>query len=137
MNSFQFNIYLAIATLLGQFFLPIQTIESFPKWLIVPALLGLYISEFWAFLFKLKMARLKNLHELSQGNPSIRVGEIGDPGCMMFYAFLMRFVFRFSIFLFAYIILFGEPEGDLSGWAITIMIILVLFELFNMMTICH
>lgn len=133
MNSFQFNIYLSIATLLGQFFLPLESLLNLPKWIVLPALLCLYIGEFWAFLFKLKLVRIKNLFELSNGDPKKKVGEIGDPGCMMFYAFLMRFVFRFSIFLFAFMILFGEPEGELSGWAITVMIIIVLFELFNMM----
>lgn len=133
MNSLKFNIYLGIFTIIGHLFLPVQKLLDLPVFIIVFGLIALYIGEFWAFLYKLRSARVKNLYELSNGNPSLKVGELKDPGCMMFYAFLIRFVFRFAILLFAYIFLFGEPEGELNWWTLVFLIILVLFELFSML----
>jgi hypothetical protein len=133
MNAFQFNLYLGLLSLIGGFVLPLDLFLTLPGWLIVLILISLYIGEFWAFLYKLKTARLKYLFELSGGDPDKQVGPRLDPGCMMFYAFLMRFVFRVAVVMVAYIFVVGEPEGELSGWAIGFMITVVLFELFNML----
>lgn len=134
MNSFQFNIFLGLISLVGFTFLPEELLSFFPKWCVAVFFILLYASEFWAFLYKIRIARVKQLYDLSKGNPSKRIGEIEEPGCMLFYAFLMRFVFRFAMIMLA-ITFFngGDSDKEIPNWGIVFMIIVVLFELFNMM----
>lgn len=131
MNSTQFNIYLGICSILG-FFLPAASILSLPTWLLIILALLLFAGDFWAFIFKLKFTRARYLYELSKGNPKAEVGQMLEPGCMMFYAFMMRMIFRFTLALF--VILGGkDTDKELNGFQITLLSIVVLFELFNLM----
>lgn len=121
-------------TLLGFLFSHLNLFSFIPLYVLAIFALLLYAAEYWAFLFKLKVARLDVLNRLSHGNPALRVGMGTEPGCMLFYAFLMRFVFRIVLGMLAVIGFSGrELNEDLNTFQIILMVIIVLFEVFNMM----
>lgn len=134
MTTIQFNILLGFISLLGYFFLPQDLLSVFPKWSVAVFFLGLYCTEYWSFLYKIKSARVKQLFELTKGDPTKRIGELEEPGCMMFYAFLIRFVFRFAMVIFVILYFSGiEDDQEIPNWGVVLMIVVVLFELFNLM----
>lgn len=132
-NPIQFNIIIGLTTLIGFLFSGPSILLGLPLWVLVLLSLILYFSEFWAFLFKLKFARVKYLYELSGGIATKKVGETSDPGCMMFYAFLMRMIFRIVLGMVVIMGLRGTLEKDMNGVQIGFMIAIVMFELFNML----
>lgn len=121
-------------TLLGFLFSHLNLFSFIPLYVLAIFALLLYVAEYWAFLFKLKVARLDMLHALSKGKPDLRVGIGTEPGWMLFYAFLIRFVFRIVLVMVA-VISFrgGDPNQDMNTFQIIVLVLVVLFEVFNMM----
>ncbi len=134
MNSIQFNVILGLFSALGFLFSSWDVFSSLPFFIVGIFCLFLYVGEYWAFLFKLKVARVRELIKLTKGNPNTRQAMGGEPGCMMFYAFLMRFVFRIVVGMIPVISFGGGGVNDeLNTVQIVFMILIVLFELFNML----
>lgn len=132
-NPLQFNIYLGVLTLIGYAIPPATLYQYIPGPLLAIFLIALFVGDYWAFVFRTKIIRTASLYELSGGVPSKRVGELSEPGCMMYYAFILRLVFRFSVALFSVMLFTGSPDGEAPTWAIILFILVVLFELFNLM----
>lgn len=134
MNSIQFNIILGLFSALGFLFSSLDVFSSVPFLILAIFCLFLYVGEYWAFLYKLKVARLRELVKITKGNPNTREAMGTEPGCMMFYAFLMRFVFRIVIGMIP-VIGFGggEINDDLNTVQIVFMVLIVLFEVFTML----
>lgn len=133
MNQLQFNLILGLLSLFGYLAKSSGWIFTGPLWLMGLFLTLVYIGDYWAFLYKLKTARGKFLYDLSGGDPYKKIGETKEPGCMIFYAFLIRMVFRIVIAMFALFAFGGSLSGDLANWQIGFFVAVVLFELFNMM----
>lgn len=133
MNSVQFNIILGFFSILGFFVSSTSTFSYVPYYLLAIFAFPLYVGEFWAFLYKLKIARTRELVKITRGNPNTREAMGGEPGCMMVYAFLMRFVFRIFLGLVFLMIFGGSIDKELNNVQIVFMILIVLFELFNFM----
>ena len=93
----------------------------------------LYIADFWAFLFKIRIARIRQIVDVTKGEIKTRNFVPEDPGCMIMYAFIMRLVIRFSFMLLALFSFSGDLSGDLPNWAIVFVILVTLFEVFNLM----
>lgn len=106
---------------------------TIPIYLVAFCSFLLYFAEFWAFLFKLKIARIRELVHTTKGNPNLEMDAGSEPGCMMVYAFLMRFVFRIVLGMIPVLVLGEGIDKDMNNIQITFMVIIVLFELFNMM----
>jgi len=133
MNSIQFNIILGIFSLVSFFLSKLMTSIAIPLYLVAFCSFLLYLAEFWAFLYKLKIARIRELILTTKGNPNLEIDGGSEPGCMMVYAFLMRFVFRIVLGMIPVLVLGEGIDKDMNNVQIICMIIIVLFELFNMM----
>lgn len=131
MNPVQFNVYLGLCTLLSYFATVYTDNYAFPPWLAALACLFLYTGEYWAFLFKLRIALARHLYGLSGGNPNKKTGEPLEPGCMVFYAYLMRMVFRIVLGIIM-ILGFGGSRitEEMNSVQIGFLIAIVLFEVF-------
>ncbi len=134
MNSIQFNIIFGLFSALGFLFSSLDVFGSIPFFVLGIFCLFLYVGEYWAFLYKLKVARIKELLKLTKGNPNSREAMGTEPGCMMFYAFLMRFVFRIVVGMIP-VISFGGGgiNEDLNTIQVICMILIVLFDVFTLM----
>lgn len=132
-SSFQLNIFLGVFTLTGYHFQGSMDVNHMGLILTGIAGLALYIAECWAFLYKLTIVRAEYLYGLSGGNADKRVGKTVNQGCMLFYAFLMRFVFRIILAMSCFFAFDGSLEEDPSTWMIIAMIVIVLFEVFVML----
>lgn len=133
MNSIQFNIVLGFFSLISFFLSNLISSVTIPFYLIAICSFFLYVAEFWAFLFKLKIARIRELVHTTKGNPNLELDLGSEPGCMMVYAFLLRFVFRIVLGMIPVLALGEGIDKDMNNIQIVFMIIIVLFELFNMM----
>lgn len=133
MNSIQFNIILGFITVLGFLFSSLNLHIYIPPFVLIILCLGLYVGEYWAFIYKLKIARVRELVKITNGNPNTRVAMGTEPGCMLVYAFLMRFVFRIVIGMICLLIFGGSLSEELNTVQMIFMVLIVLFELFNMM----
>jgi hypothetical protein len=93
----------------------------------------LYVAEFWAFLFKVRIARIRQIIEMTNGQIHSKKGSLDEPGCMVSYAFIVRLVIRYTFMMLSLSAFHGDLSGDLPTWAIVIIIIATLFEVFNLM----
>lgn len=133
LKPIQFNIILGLVSMTGLFLSHSNLFFSVPLYVYGIASIFLYVGEYWAFIYKIKFARLRFLYQLSNGNPKTKIGEGSDPGCMIFYAFLMRFVFRIALGMVAILGFGGDINKDMNTFQIIMMISITLFEVFNMM----
>lgn len=130
-NRIKFNYYLGALSIIG---LNITLNVEFNVILsIALGLLGmaLYILEGWAFLFKLNRIAARHFFDLTGGKVHSKV-EHNDPGCLIWYAFLVRMVMRIGLVLMS-LVAIGNNPNDLPFWAGIIMGVVVLFEMFFML----
>lgn len=137
MNSTQFNILLGALALLSYTFVPTDLLNYIPTIFISIFLILLYVSDYFAFKFKVWYSRVTSLIDQTQGKPELRVGEISEPGCMLYYAFLIRFVFRVAMLMSAVIFISGDFNENPPVWAMILISIVVLFELYHMLTVIY
>lgn len=130
-NGIKFNYYLGGFSLIGlniSVNIDLNTLLS-----IALGIFGLafYVLEGWAFLFKMNRIAARHFFELTGGKASVKV-EHTDPGCLIWYAFLVRMVMRIGLILLS-LVSIGNNPNDLPHWAGIIMGLAVLFELFFML----
>ncbi|MES2837599.1 MAG: hypothetical protein V4667_08750 [Bacteroidota bacterium] len=135
MNSTRFNFMLGLLSIASfMLFRNVNFVSLSSNAFVAILLLLIYIADFWAFLFKLKIAKIRVLHKLTSGNPHVKIAMGREPGGLVFYAFLMRLVFRFALVLVIITAFGGDFEKEeVSTFQIILMICVTLFELFNML----
>lgn len=132
-NPIQFNVYLGLSTILG-FILTNSSINlNVPLWILAILSLFLYVGDFWAFVFKVRTARVRLLFDLSNGKPNKRVGKPIEAGCMMFYGFMMRMILRVILGMAVIMGFGGSLDKDMNGLQMGFMITLVLLEVIYML----
>jgi len=133
LSPVKFNIALGIVSLISLFFGNINWLQAVPLWVLGLFFTFLYIADCWAFLLKIRIARIRQIVDVTKGEIKTRNFVPEDPGCMIMYAFIMRLVIRFSFMLLALFSFSGDLSGDLPNWAIVFVILVTLFEVFNLM----
>lgn len=88
-----------------------------------------YFAEPWAFNFKIRLSRIRILSGLTEGNPE-KIYKHKNMGGLIWFAFLIRLVFRFLILIIAFTILGVLPgPKEMPTWMLLIYIFAMLFEL--------
>lgn len=134
MNGIKFNYYLGALSLIG---LNISTNIEFNALIsVILGLLGLalYVLEGWAFHLKINRIAARYYFDLSGGNVDKFV-QIQEPGCMIWYAFMVRMLLRIGLALFSVVGLSLSSPNDLPLWGGIMLGALILFELFFMLYI--
>lgn len=130
-DGFHFNILYALyivtlAPLISDFI-------NFDHTNVFIALLGIfiYLTEYFAFNYKLRIVRAraiqKNmLHQQKTGEKR----ELGQPGCMVFYAFIIRMLYRIGFVIVALTAFGADFNEEMSGYVSVIFVSVILFEVF-------
>ncbi|TNE55771.1 MAG: hypothetical protein EP338_03070 [Bacteroidetes bacterium] len=130
-SSIKFNYYLGAFSFIG---LNVSVNLDLNELLsILLGLLGflLYVLEGWAFVFKLNRISARYFFDRTGGKINVQV-EHNDPGCMIWYAFLVRMLLRIGLILLS-LAAIGNNPNDLPLWGGILMGAAVLFELFFML----
>lgn len=130
LTGFRFNIFLGLISCFGFPALnPDIPLEDPPWWVAIVGIL-FYVGEMWAFNYKIHISRARILRGLTKNTPGMLSVDTRTPGCMIFYAFLIRFCLRFAMLM-----IIGAAMGltlqdeDPSIWVILLMIFGCLFEI--------
>ena len=128
-NGYYFNIlfilyYLFLAPLINKFIL-------FGEKNFFVAFMGIavYITEFFAFDFKIKMIRLRGYSEaLRLKKETGKEISMSGPGGVLMYAIVIRFLLRIGFMMTSMYALFGNPEVPLYTVMTVLLVIVVLLE---------
>ena len=132
LNGYKFNLLFGITCLfVTPYIVPHINIHA-PG--IVVGLLGLvmYVGDAWAFYYKTRITKVRVVYEMAGGDADKKTEPLPKLPWWVNYGFLVRFCFR-MIFLIAALHAFGlmsDEQKDINGFALTILIIGALFELF-------
>ncbi|MBI2258394.1 MAG: hypothetical protein HYU67_05790 [Flavobacteriia bacterium] len=130
-NSFQFNLILGFFSIITLFLSNVTLKIQLPTFIIVFLSLILLVGEAWAFIFKLKYVKIREIINNTKKIQSTPYDGRIKPGCMMIYAFLIRMIFRISIGMYSVLILGQGVTNEANTFQKIFIIIIVLAELFN------
>ena len=129
-NGFYFNFlfilyYLLLAPLVNKYIM-------FGEKNLFVALLGIvvYVTEFFAFNFKMRMIRLRTYAEkLRIKKETGKEINFPAPGCVLNYAVVIRFLFRIGFIMVAMMAFSFDPSQENSNpFFIVILVTVILFE---------
>ncbi len=132
LTGIRFNLFLGLISCFGFPILNPNIPLGTPSWWV--ALLGIlfYVGELWAFNYKVRISRARILRRMTHNTPGLLNVSHDSTGCLIFYGFLMRFVFRIGMIL----VISGAcgmdvqgDEEDVSVLTTIVMITGVVFEL--------
>lgn len=107
----------------------IQTV-ALNKYVYGLIVLALYISEFFAFRFKIKLTRIRCLFNLTEGDPlkKVKLPE-AKPTILFFYAYFSRAIFRFIVFMMFWFTYFEDNNNKMGNVGMVFNSVIILFEI--------